>query len=411
MLTRPMRLLGAPVAVGWLGLLLAVPVPSGPAPPTVRVETGIDVLAREGFARLQGKRVGLITNQTGRAGSGQRTLDLLAAAPGVTLAVVFSSEHGLTGDIAEGKVGDTVDPQTGLRVHSLYGKTLRPTPEMLAGLDVLVFDLQDAGVRYFTYTTTMAYALEEAAKHDIEFVVLDRPNPLNGTAVQGPVLDTDRLNFEGYFPLPLRHGMTSGELARLFNTENRIKARLTVVPLKNWRRAQWFDQTGQAWVNPSPNLRRLTANTFYPAVELLRAGDVSVGRGTEKPFEQFGAPWVDAGQLARTLRARRIPGVRFVPVTFTPSTDVHAHRLCQGVRLVLTDRNALDVGRLGVELLSALWRLYPSDFRLEKTIRLLGSAKTLERIRAGDDPVEIVAGWQEELEAFRKLRARYLLYE
>lgn len=411
MLTASTRRRRAPAALGLLALLLAAPVPSKPSRAPARVETGTDLLAGEAFARLRGKRVGLITNQTGVASTGQRTLDLLAAAPGVTLVAVFSPEHGLTGAVAEGNVGDTVDPQTGVRVFSLYGKTVRPTPEMLAGLDVLVFDLQDAGVRYFTYTTTMAYAMEEAAKHNLEFMVLDRPNPLGGLAVQGPVLDAARLNFEGYFPLPLRHGMTSGELARFFNTENHINARLTVVPLRRWRREMWFDQTGQSWVNPSPNLRSLIANTLYPAVELLRAGNVSVGRGTEAPFEQFGAPWIDAGKLVRYLRARRIPGVGFVPTRFTPTSDVHAQQPCQGARLVLTDRNALDVGRLGVELLSALWRLYPQHFRLEKTIRLLGSAKTLARIRAGDDPVAIVAGWRKELDAFRKLRARYLLYD
>lgn len=394
-------------AVG-LGLLFAG---SAAAPSPVRVQAGVDVLAAEGFALLQGKRVGLITNPSGRAADGRRTLELLAAAPGVKLAAVFSPEHGLAGAVSEGAVGDTVDARTGLRVYSLYGQTRRPTAEMLAELDVLVFDLQDAGVRYSTYTTTMAYTMEEAAKHKMEFVVLDRPNPLNGLAIQGPVLDADRRNFEGYFPLPLRHGMTLGELAQLFNAENHVGARLTVVPMKHWRRAMWYDDTGLEWVNPSPNLRSLTGNTFYPAVELLRAGEVSVGRGTQTPFELFGAPWMDGGQLARYLEARHIPGVRFVPVEFTPSEDVYANQPCHGVRLVLADRGKLDVGRLGVELLSALGRLYPRDFHLDKTIRLLGSQKTLARIRAGDDPVAIVKGWQAEQAAFRKLRARYLLYD
>ena len=394
-------------AVG-LGLLFAG---SAAAPPPVRVEAGVDVLAAEGFAPLKGKRVGLITNPSGRAADGRRTLDLLAAAKDVNLAVILSPEHGLAGNISEGKIGDSVDPATGIRVYSLYGKTRRPTAEMLAGLDILVFDIQDTEARYSSYIATMAYAMEEAAKHKLEFVVLDRPNPLNGVGVEGPVLDADRLNFEGYFPLPLRHGMTLGELARLFNEENRIGVRLTVVGMKHWRRAMWFDETGLEWVKPSPNLHSLTGNTFYPAVELLRAGGVSVGRGTETPFELFGAPWMDGEQLARYLGARHIPGVGFLPIEFTPSEDVHAGHPCHGVRLRLTDREKLDVGRLGVELLSALWRLYPRDFQLEKTIRLLGSAKTLARLRAGDDPVAIVQGWQAELAAFRKLRARYLLYD
>ncbi|MEE9233838.1 MAG: DUF1343 domain-containing protein [Candidatus Acidoferrales bacterium] len=385
---------------------------AGAGPPAGEVRLGVDVLAERDFAPLRGKRVGLITNQSGRTGDGRRTIDVLAEAEGVELVALFAPEHGLEGKVEmEGAVGDAVDARTGLRVFSLYGDTRRPTPEMLEGLDVLVFDIQGAGVRYYTYMTTMAYAMEEAAKRGIEFVVLDRPNPLNGAGVHGPLLDPERLSFEGYFPLPLRHGMTLGELARLFNAENQIGVRLTVVPMKNWRRGLWFDQTGLPWINPSPNLRSLEANTVYPAVELLRAGEVSVGRGTETPFLLFGAPWIESEELARYLEARQIPGIRFEPVEFTPSEDAHAGQRCHGVRLTLTDRNQLDVGRLGVELLSALWRLYPEEFKLDKTIRLVGSKRTIERIRAGDDPVEIVAGWEEELEAFRRLRLPYLLYK
>ncbi len=396
--SRPRELLSHPQIEGGQGAA------------TVAVRLGIDVLVAEEFAPLRGKRVGLIANQTSRTADGRRTLDLLANAPEVALAAVFSPEHGLEGQLS-GAVADSVDAATGFRVYSLYGKTRRPTAEMLAGLDVLVFDIQDAGVRYYTYATTMAYAMEEAAQQGLEFVVLDRPNTLNGATVQGPRLDADRLNFEGYFPLPLRHGMTMGELARLFNAEANIGVRLRIVPMENWRREMWFDETGVGWVNPSPNLRSLTGNIFYPAVELLRAGEVSVGRGTETPFELLGAPWIEGQQLAAYLEERDIPGVRFVAAEFTPTEDVHPNRRCPGVRLVLTDRSTLDAGRLGVELLSALVRLYPNDFRLAKTIRLLGSQRTLERIQAGDDPVEIVAAWQKDLDAFRKLRAPYLLYD
>jgi len=398
---------GLALLLGGLRPLEAEPQPPAP-PPAVLV--GIDVLEGEGFAPLRGKRVGLITNQTGQTSDGRRTIDLLREAPEVTLAAVFSPEHGLEGQLS-GHVGHAQDAPTGLKVWSLYGRTRRPAPEMLDGLDVLVFDIQDAGVRYYTYATTMAYAMEEAAKAGMAFVVLDRPNPLNGVEVQGPMLDADRLNFEGYFPLPLRHGMTIGELARLYNTEHRIGVALHVVPMKHWRREQWFDQTGLRWVTPSPALVGLAGNTFYPAVDLLRAGDVSVGRGTEEPFEMMGAPWIDAEELARYLGERKISGVAFKPAHFTPTSDVHAARRCQGVRLILTDREALDVGRLGVELLSALWKLYPSHFRLDRTIRLVGSVGTMARIRAGDDPVEIAKGWREELEAFRRLRAPYLLYD
>ena len=384
---------------------------SAPTTTYSTVGTGIDVLKHDGFALLRGKRVGLITNQTGRTFDNRRTVDVLAAAEGVELVALFAPEHGWEGQVTEGRVGETIDAKTGLKVHSLYGQTRRPTEEMLKGIDVLVFDIQDAGVRYYTYATTMAYAMEEAAKAGVAFVVLDRPNPLNGARVDGPLLDADRLNFEGYYPLPLRHGMTIGELARLYNAENRIGVALEVVPMKHWRREQWFDQTGLRWVTPSPALVGLSGNTLYPAVELLRAGDVSVGRGTEEPFEMLGAPWIDAEELARYLEERKIPGVTFNPAHFTPTSDVHADRRCLGVRLALTDREALDAGRLGVELLSALWKLYPSHFRLERTIRLVGSSRTMARIRAGDDPAKIVEGWREELEAFRKLRATYLLYD
>ena len=388
-----------------LALLAGSSKPSG-----ARVRVGIDVLEEQGFVPLRGKRVGLITNQTGRTSDGRRTVDVLAKAESVKLVALFSPEHGLEGKVSEGGVGDAVDSATGLRVQSLYGKTRRPTEEMLKGIDVLVFDIQDAGVRFYTYETTMAYAMEEAAKRGIEFVVLDRPNPLGGVAVNGPMLDADRLSFEGYFSLPLRHGMTMGELAQLFNAEKKIGAKLTVVPMKGWHRKMWFDDTGLEWVNPSPNLRSLTGNTLYPAVELLRAGGVSVGRGTPTPFELFGAPWVDGDMLAAYLETRHIPGVRFRAVQFTPAEDVHANEICRGVRLEVTNREALDVGRLGVELIGALWKLHREQFQLEKCIRLLGSKKTLERLREGDDPAEIVEEW-EELEAFRALRAKYLLYE
>lgn len=374
--------------------------------------TGVDVLDEiENFAPLAGKRVGLITNHTGRNRKGDSTIDALARAPGVRLVALFAPEHGIRGTIEEQEVPADRDPKTGLPIHSLYGKTRRPTAEMLADIDALVFDIQDAGVRFYTYVTTMGYAMEEAAKHGIEFFVLDRPNPLGGLSVQGPLLDADRLSFEGYFPLPIRHGMTVGELARMFNQENRISAKLTVIPMRGWRRGLWFDQTGWKWVPPSPNLRNLPGATLYPAVEPLRAGGVSVGRGTPTPFELFGAPWIRSRELQRYLESRRIPGVRFKRVRFRPTADVRTGQLCHGLRLQVTDREALDVGRLGVELLAALWRLYPQQFDLGKTIRLLGSQHTLERIRAGDDPEAIVKGWEAELEAFKKMRAQYLLYD
>lgn len=365
----------------------------------------------EQFALLTGKRVGLITNQTGRRRTGESTIDILARAPDVRLVSLFAPEHGIREFLENTEVPDGRDERTGLPIHSLYGKTRRPTESMLADLDVVVFDIQDAGVRFYTYITTMGYAMEEAARREIPFVVLDRPNPLDGVAVQGPLLDDDLRSFVGYFPLPIRHGMTVGELAQMFNREYGIQADLTVIRMQGWQRNLWYDQTGWTWVRPSPNLRSLRGATVYPAVELLRAGNVSVGRGTPTPFELFGAPWVRSRELKRFLDARRIPGVRFQTVRFRPTADIHAGTLCYGLRVRVTDREALDVGRLGVELLSALWRLYPREFDLDKTLRLLGSRKTLERIRRGDDPADIVAGWQEELEAFKRRRAPYLLYD
>ena len=388
---------------------VALTLVARPAPPSVLA--GIDVLVEENFAPLVGRRVGLITNHTGQTRTGESTIDVLARAPGVRLVALFAPEHGLRGTIEEREVPSERDTGTGLPIHSLYAGNRHPTDEMLAGVDVLVFDIQDAGVRFYTHITTMAYAMEEAARRKIAFVVLDRPNPLGGVVVQGPVLDSDLRSFVGYFALPIRHGMTVGELARMFNPENNINVELTVVPMRGWQRAHWFDETGWPWVSPSPNLRSVRGATLYPAVELLRAGQVSVGRGTPTPFELFGAPWIRSRELKRYLDARRIPGVRFERTRFRPAADVHPGQLCYGLRLRVTDRKALDVGRLGVELLSALWRLYPQNFQLEKNIRLLGSKKTLERIRAGDDPVDIVADWQEDLEAFKRRRAPYLLYD
>jgi len=376
-----------------------------------RVRTGVEVLTAQNFAPLVGKRVGLITNHTGRTATGESTIDLLAHVPEVKLVALFAPEHGLKGTIESHAVPPGREPRTDLPIHSLYGATRRPTAAMLAGVDVLVFDIQDAGVRFYTYITTMAYAMEEAARRKMPFVVLDRPNPLNGLAVQGPMLDPGRYSFVGYFSMPIRHGMTVGELAQMFNRENGIGAELTVIPMQGWRRELWFDQTGLEWLRPSPNLLSLRGATVYPAVELLLAGGVSVGRGTPTPFELFGAPWIRSRELLGYLRSRNIPGVRFEPVWFRPSKEVHVGQLCYGLRLEVTDRNRLDVGLLGVELLAALNKLYPQEFRLDKTLHLLGSQRTLERIQQHDDPREIVAGWEAELAAFQRLRASYLLYD
>ena len=370
---------------------------------------GVDVLSAERFAPLWGKRVGVVTNHTGLDAAGRRTIDLLHQAPGVKLAAIFTPEHGLSGK-ADAKVGNTRDAATGLPVHSLYGDSLRPKPESLKGLDALVFDVQDAGVRFYTYMSTMAYAMEAAARRGIEFFVLDRPNPITAAAVAGPVLDGDLKGFTAYFPMPVRHGMTLGELARMFNAENRIGARLTVVPMKGYRRDMWFDETGRPWVNPSPNLRSLTQAVLYPGVALSEASNVSVGRGTATPFELLGAPWIEAERLADELRARNVPGVDFSAVRFTPASGPYTGQTCEGVWLRVVDRDRLDSVGMGVEVLSTLYRLYPTQFQIDRALTLLGSRAALLAIKEGQDPSTVAAAWQAGLERFHPTRALYLLY-
>ncbi len=373
------------------------------------VSVGIDVWRQRSFAPLAGKRIGLITNLTGRDRRGTLTAELLRDEPSVTLVAIFSPEHGFRG-IDEGAVDSTRDAASGLTIHSLYGDTRRPTAAMLEGIDGLVFDIQDIGTRFYTYATTLAYAMEEAAAHGLPFVVLDRPNPINGAAVQGPLLREEELSFVGYAPIPLRHGMTMGELARYFNEERDIGADPTVTEIEGWRRADWYDATGLAWVNPSPNMRNLVQAALYPAVGPLETTNVSVGRGTDEPFEWFGAPWIDARQLAAHLNAAGLPGVRFVPRARTPDTSVHAGELCYGVDLMLTDRNAFAAGRTAITLAHALHALYPDDWQMERFPRLWGRPEVLDQLRSGLSPTEITATWQGDLQNFLQVRQRYLLY-
>ncbi|MDH5297507.1 MAG: DUF1343 domain-containing protein [Desulfobulbaceae bacterium] len=375
-----------------------------------RVATGTDRLVADDFFALKGLRVGLITNHTGRAATGRPTAELLAKAPGVTLAAIFSPEHGLAGT-SETSVASGTDPSLGLPVYSLYGKSKRPSEEMLAGLDALVFDIQDVGARFYTYITTMGYAMEEAAKRGIPFIVLDRPNPINGTMVQGPPLDDDLRSFAGYFPtMPVRHGMTVGEMARMFNAEKGIGANLRVISMQGYRRELWQDQTGLPWLSPSPNLLTIEEAILYPGVAMVEGANISVGRGTETPFELVGAPWVDGPQLAAHLNDRGMAGVRFLPVSFTPAKDRYAGQLCQGVRVVLVDRQRLDAAALGLELASGLYRLHPESFQLAKTTGLIGARWVTQAIREGEEPGAIIARWQEPLDRFRAVRAKYLLY-
>jgi len=404
---------------------VAAAVVSGGAAPNLRVEpsvnpreeptggtpvlTGIDVLVHDGFAPLRGKKVGLVTNHTGRARDGRSTIDLLHAATGVDLVALFSPEHGIRGTL-DAEVPSSRDDKTGLPIHSLYGETRRPTDAMLQGIDTIVIDLQDIGVRFYTYHATMGLVMEEAARHDIAVVVLDRPNPVNGWQIEGPDLDATSAALIEYHSMPVRHGMTLGELARLYNDERSIGAKLTVVPVEHWRRDFWFDETALPWANPSPNMRNLNQATLYPGIGAIEYSNISVGRGTDQPFEQIGAPWIDGVRLAATLNARRLPGVRFYPVAFTPESSKYAGEQCQGVFIVITNRAALAPVRLGLEVAAALASLFGGQYRLETTSRLLGSRDSFERVVRGEDPAGVAADWTAAEARWRRLRAKYLIY-
>jgi uncharacterized protein YbbC (DUF1343 family) len=345
---------------------------------------------------------------------GRRTIDVLANVPGISLDVIFSPEHGVTGTLDTTDVKNAKDAATGIAVYSVYGASdaaRRPPIDVLKRLDAVVIDLADAGARFYTYETTTGYFLEAAAKVGIEVVILDRPNPITGSFVQGPVSDEGRENFTNYFPEPPRHGMTVGELARMFNAERHIGARLEVVAMEGWQPGDWFDSTGVGWVNPSPNLRNLNEATLYPGVALIEGTNVSVGRGTDTPFEVVGAPWIKSREFATYLNARGIQSVRFVPIVFTPSSSNYTGERCEGVNLIVLDRNTLDSPELGIELASALYKLYPNDFKLEGITDLLVNQSVFEAIGAGKDPRRIAGDWQERLGEFVRLREKYLLYK
>jgi uncharacterized protein YbbC (DUF1343 family) len=375
-----------------------------------RAQVGLDVLEAQKFAPLRGKHVGLITNHTGLDSQGRTAIDLLSHAPGVQLVALFSPEHGLLGRNDE-KLSSTKDPSTGLPVFSLYGDTLRPTDEMLKGIDALVFDVQDAGVRFYTYTATMGYCMEAAAKHNIAFFVLDRPNPIGGEIVEGPMLDPDKTSFVAYFPLPIRYGLTIGELAQFFNLENHIGAELHVIPMKNWHRNYFFESTGARWLPPSPNLRTAKGAILYPGIELLQNAGVSVGRGTETPFEEFGAPWLNGEQVAAALNARVLPGVRFVSQPFIPVSGLYAGQRCGGVAMRITDRAAVRAVRVGLEVASVLYDLYPQNVDPAKLLFLVGNDETIRQLQEKIAPAKIVESWSPSLAAFDQTRRKYFLYK
>jgi uncharacterized protein YbbC (DUF1343 family) len=373
--------------------------------------TGLDVLAGLKFQPFAGKRIGLITNHSGLDRQGRRNIDVMREA-GVQIAAIFSPEHGFLGKEDRPGIQDTTDPATGIKVFSLYGATNRPTAEMLNGIDVLVFDIQDVGVRFYTFETTMAYALEAAAKAGIPYYVLDRPNPITGTRMEGPMMDPANRSFVGYLGgEPVRHGMTMGELAKMFNAENQIGANLTVVPMQDWQRGDWFDSTNLAWINPSPNMRSLNAAMLYPGLCLMEyAKSFSVGRGTDAPFEQIGADFIGGRELATYLNQRQIPGVRVYATSFTPTESVLKGVKVEGVRFVVTNRELLDATRLGLELAVGIQKLYPGKVDFSGGKRLIGSDDAIRRIQAAEDPRTIQESFQDAVGAFAELRARYLLY-
>ncbi len=416
---RVMRLGLAVIVVGWVLFPSGAPAAQKPAKKAKstgtskahagRVQTGLDTLEAEKYAALRGKRVGLISNHTGQDFQGRSTVELLAHAPGVQLVALFSPEHGIAGH-ADEKISSSKDASTGLPIYSLYGEHLRPTDEMLAGIDALVFDVQDAGVRFYTYTTTMGYCMEEAAKRGIKFYVLDRPNPLNGEIVEGPMLDTEKTSFVAYFPVPVRYGLTIGELAQLYNTENHINVDLHVIKMKNWHRNYFFESTGIRWLPPSPNLRTLKGSILYPGLEVLQNAGVSVGRGTQAPFEEFGAPWINGEEVAEELNAKNLPGLRFANQPFIPVSGLYAGQRCGGVGIKVTDRGAVRSMRMGLEIAELLEKKYPTHFDVAKMVDLLGNDETVRQLQAGTAPDEIVASWTKDLAAFDVVRRKYYMY-
>jgi uncharacterized protein YbbC (DUF1343 family)/CubicO group peptidase (beta-lactamase class C family) len=376
-------------------------------PVTHSVRTGLDVLEQDGFKVFRGKRVGLITNQTGLDRQGRRNVDIMRSA-GVKVVALFSPEHGLAGVEDRPGLGDSIDKVTGIKVWSLYGKTLRPQPDALRGLDALVFDIQDVGVRFYTYESTMHYAMEEAAKAGLPFFVLDRPNPITGNHVEGPMLDDDKLSFTGSFPLPLRHGMTMGELARLMNDGMRPHADLRVIEMAGWHRSDWFDSTGLPWVNPSPNIRNLDEALLYPGIAMLEhSNNYSVGRGTDAPFEQIGATWINGFDFARVLSGLIVPGVRLYPVQFTPTASNFKGVSISGVRFVVTDREIFSSAQLGLAVAATLESLYPKRIAFEQSRDLIGSVGVMGALATGEDPTRPA---QTGLEEFLEQRQKFLIY-
>ncbi|MBN1851570.1 MAG: DUF1343 domain-containing protein [Pirellulales bacterium] len=401
------------VCLASFGLLLAGNlrlVAAAPADSPQCVLNGIDVLIRDDFQMLAGQKIGLITNHTGHDANRTSTITCLANAPNVQLVALFSPEHGLSGNLDQTEIANGQDKATGLVVHSLYGKTRQPTAEMLNGLDTIVFDIQDIGTRFYTYISTMGLAMEAASAHKKRFVVLDRVNPIGGHIVSGPVLDPGKESFVGYHPIAVRHGMTAGELARMFVAEKQLKLDLQIVKVENWDRATYFDATGLPWTNPSPNIRSLTQAILYPGIGMLETTNLSVGRGTDTPFEVIGAPWLDGRKLARALNDTHLPGVRFVPIEFKPSASKFQGQSCSGINVIVINRDHFQSVRTGLEIARHLVQMFPNDWNPESYPRLLGNQTAYQTLLAGKSVEDIEAAFKGGFDAFKHRRAKYLLY-
>jgi uncharacterized protein YbbC (DUF1343 family) len=379
--------------------------------PLSEVLTGIDVLRRDNFRQLAGRKVGLITNHTGQSREGESTVRLLHEAKNVQLGILFSPEHGFEGKLDVSKIGDTRDAATGLKVFSLYGETRKPTAAMLTEIDTVVFDIQDIGARFYTYVSTMGEAMKACAEQGKRFVVLDRPNPIGGVAVAGPMLDAGKESCVCFKKLPGQHRKTIGELARMFQDELKLKLDLQVIECVGWKRADAWDATGLTWINPSPNMRNQTQAFLYPGIGLLETTNVSVGRGTDTPFEVIGAPWLDGRKLAAELNSRAIAGVRFVPIEFTPTSSKFANQKCGGINIVITDRAKFEPLRTGFEIAAQLRKLYPDTWEAKGYDRLLGNAKVLAALVDGKSSGEIEEVAREGVPDFLRRRQKFLLYE
>ncbi|WP_342605749.1 DUF1343 domain-containing protein [Peribacillus sp. FSL E2-0159] len=380
-----------------------------------KVSPGIEVLLKDEKNVLSGKKVGLITNPTGIDSKLTSIVDLLNDDPDINLTALFGPEHGVRGDAQAGaSVEYYIDEKTGLPVYSLYGKTKKPTPEMLKDVEVLVFDIQDVGTRYYTYIYTMAYAMEAAKENDIPFIVLDRPNPQGGESVEGPVLEPEFSSFVGLYPIPLKHGMTVGELATLFNKEFKIGADLRVIKMKGWKRDMDYDDTGLPFVLPSPNMPTVSTTFVYPATGLIEGTNVSEGRGTTKPFELIGAPYINSDELAGKLNALRLPGVKFRAASFTPTFSKHAGKLSHGVEIYITDREEFKAVPTGLHIIKTIQDLYPGDFEFLAANNfnlLIGNGWVMSRIEEGSSVNEIMKEYQVKQDSFKKVRKNYLLYK